>query len=154
MLRMVKKHFRQYSARVVSLAPRGEDKEAIVLRGYNYAWAGRETQWDLRKLHSEKYSGIRDSKMITELLMVKLADLSFDLAVQKYLAIEQASKDYQVLQGEQGPGVVNKLDTSKYGGPSFSQVTKKDAGFPRERAVSSLNLPLHRIKSLAKVPIY
>ena len=33
-------------------------------------------------------SGIRDSKMITGLLKVKLADLSFDLAVQKCLAIE------------------------------------------------------------------
>ena len=53
--------------------------------------------------------------MITELLKVKLAYLSFDLAVQKCLAIEQASKDVKVLQGEQGPGAVNKLDTSKSG---------------------------------------
>ena len=48
-------------------------------------------------------SGIPDSKMITELLKVKLADLSFDLAVQKCLDIEQASKDVQVLQREQVP---------------------------------------------------
>ena len=54
--------------------------------------------------------------MITELLKVKLADLSFDLAVQKCLAIEQANKDVQVLQGEQGPGTpINKLDTVKTG---------------------------------------
>ena len=44
-------------------------------------------------------SGICDSKMITELLKVKLADLSFVLTVQKYLAMEQANKDVQVLQG-------------------------------------------------------
>ena len=50
--------------------------------------------------------------MITELLEVKLTDLSFDLAVQKCLAIEQANKDVQVLQGEQGP--VN-LTLSKLG---------------------------------------
>ena len=59
---------------------------------------------------------IRDSRMITELLKVILADLSFDLAVQKCLAIEQANKDVQVLQGEQGPGTpINKLDTVKTG---------------------------------------
>ena len=51
------------------------------------------------RLRDRLVSGIRDSKMITELLKVKLADLSFDLAVQKCLAIEQANKDVQVLQG-------------------------------------------------------
>ena len=61
-------------------------------------------------------SDIHDSKMITELLKVQLPDLSFDLAVQKCLAIEQANKDVQVLQGEQGPGTsINKLDTVKTG---------------------------------------
>ena len=77
-------------------------------------------------LRDRLVSGIRDSKMITELLKVKPADLSFDLAVQKSLAIEQASKHVQVPQ-EQGPGAVNKLDL---GGPSFSQVITKGAGFP------------------------
>ena len=68
------------------------------------------------RLRDRLVSGIRDSKMITELLKVKLADLSFDLAVQKCLAIEQANKDVQVLQGEQGPGTpINKLDTVKTG---------------------------------------
>ena len=43
---------------------------------------------------------IRDSRMITELLKVKLADLSFDLAVQKCLDIEQANKDVEVLPGD------------------------------------------------------
>ena len=56
--------------------------------------------------------------MITELLKVKIADFSFDLVVQKCLAIEQAIKDVKELQGqrEQGPGIpVNKLDTVKTG---------------------------------------
>ena len=53
--------------------------------------------------------------MIPELLKVKLGDLSFDLAGQKCLAIGQASKDVQLLQGEQVPGTsVNKLDTDKF----------------------------------------
>ena len=43
---------------------------------------------------------IRDSKMITELLKVILADLSFDLAVRKCLDIEHADKDVQVLPGD------------------------------------------------------
>ena len=69
-----------------------------------------------KRLHDRLVSGIRDSKMITELLKVKLADLSFDLVVQKCLAIEQANKDVQVLQGEQGPGTpISKLDSVKTG---------------------------------------
>ena len=68
--------------------------------------------------------------MITELLKVKLADLSFDLAVQKCLAIEQANKDVQVLQGEQGSGTpVNKLDAAKSGDePASSKSPLKTEG--------------------------
>ena len=43
------------------------------------------TEW----LRDQLVASIRDSKMITEKLKVKLADLSFDLAVQKCLEIEQ-----------------------------------------------------------------
>lgn len=42
------------------------------------------------RLGEKLVSGIRDLKMITELLKVKLADVSFDLTVQKCLAIEKA----------------------------------------------------------------
>lgn len=42
------------------------------------------------RLREKLVSGIRDLKMITELLKVKLADISFDLTVQKCLAIEKA----------------------------------------------------------------
>ena len=66
------------------------------------------------RLCDQLVSGICDPKMITDLLKVKLADLTFELAVQKCLAIEQANKDVQVLQGEQGPDTpVNKLDTAQ-----------------------------------------
>ena len=67
--------------------------------------------------------------MITELLKVKLADLSFDLAIQKCLAIEQANKDLQGLQGEQGSGTpVNKLDTAKTGDEPASSKSPQDKG--------------------------
>ena len=46
-------------------------------------------------LRDRLVSGIRDSKMVTELLKVKLAELSFDLTVQKCLAIEQANKTFR-----------------------------------------------------------
>ena len=77
--------------------------------------------------------GIRDPKMITDFLKVKLADLTFELAVQKCLAIEQANKDIQVLQGEQGPDtLVNKLDTAQpregRAPPKFPQKTQSSRG--------------------------
>ena len=42
------------------------------------------------RLRDQLVASIRDSKMITEIFKVKLADLSFDLAVQKCLEIVQA----------------------------------------------------------------
>ena len=42
------------------------------------------------RLPDRVLSSIRDSKMITEILKVKQADLSFDLAVQKCLEIVKA----------------------------------------------------------------
>ena len=77
------------------------------------------------RLRDRLVSGIRDSKMITELLKVRLADLSFDLAVQKCLAIEQANKDVQVLQGEQGPGTpVNAKPGEEQTSPKSSPKTE------------------------------
>ena len=67
-------------------------------------------------LRDRLVSGSRDSKMITELLKVKLTNFSFHLAVQKCLAIEQANKNVQVPQGEQGSGTpVNNLTLPKLG---------------------------------------
>ena len=74
------------------------------------------TEWKFGEATQNERSGIRDLKMISELLKVKRINLSFDLAFQKCLFIEQANKDVQVLQGEQGPGTqINKLDTTKLG---------------------------------------
>lgn len=68
--------------------------------------------------------------MITELLKVELTNLSFDLAVQKGLAKEQAYKDVQVLQGEQGPDTPNnKFDTAKTGeNQASSKLPQKTQG--------------------------
>ena len=41
------------------------------------------------RLRDQLVASIRDSKMITEIFKAKLADLSFDLAVQKCLEIVQ-----------------------------------------------------------------
>ena len=78
--------------------------------------------------------------MITEILKVKPADVSFNLAVQKYLALEQASKDVQVLQGEQGPGIsVNKLESVKFGTKALSSHHKR-LKVPEVRALDSPSL--------------
>ena len=72
-------------------------------------------------LHDHLVLGIRDSKIITELLKVKFAELSFNLAVQKCLAVEQANKDVQVLQGEQELSAqVHKLNLSNQRKPKRS----------------------------------
>ena len=72
----------------------------------------------IARLQDQLVSGMHDPKMLmrSKLLKVKLSDLSFDLAVQKCLAIEQTNKDVQVLQGNEGSGIpVHKKDTAKSG---------------------------------------
>ena len=44
--------------------------------------------------------GIRDDKMLRDLLREKLDDLTFEIAVRRCLAIKQANRDVQVFQGE------------------------------------------------------
>ena len=78
--------------------------------------------------------------MITEILKVKPADFSFDLAVQKNLAMEQASKDVQVLKVEQGPGIsVSKLESVKFGTKAPSSHHKR-LKVPEVRALDSPSL--------------
>ena len=75
--------------------------------------------------------------MITEILKVKPADFSFNLAVQKNLAMEQASKDVQV---EQGPGIsVSKLESVKFGTKAPSSHHKR-LKVPEVRALDSPSL--------------
>ena len=44
-------------------------------------------------------SVIRDKRMMLELLKLKFEELPFDIAVVKYIAIEQSNKDVEALQG-------------------------------------------------------
>ena len=95
-------------------------------------------------------SGIRDSKMILEMLKVKLADLSFHLAVQKCLAIEQADKDVQLLQGKQRQDKpVNKLDTAKTGEERVSTKPHQETQGPRGKE-SKQPKPYYRCLGLYK----
>ena len=57
------------------------------------------------RLRDRIVSGIRDKKMLSELLKVELIDLTFDNAVKKCLAIEQSCKDVKLLQGESNESV-------------------------------------------------
>ena len=44
-------------------------------------------------------SSIRNKRMMSELLKLKLEKLAFDIAVEKYIASEQSYKDVEALQG-------------------------------------------------------
>ena len=68
----------------------------------------------LERLRDRIVSGIRDKRMMSELLKLKLEELTFDVAVTKCIAIEQSYKDVEALQGGmevQNP--VNVLSRSK-----------------------------------------
>ena len=56
----------------------------------------------LERLRDRLVSGIRDKKMMSELLKLKLEELTFDIAVAKCIAIEQSYKDVEALQGGEG----------------------------------------------------
>jgi hypothetical protein len=53
----------------------------------------------LERLRDRLVSGIRDRKMMSELLKLKLKELTFDTAVAKCIAIEQSCKDVETMQG-------------------------------------------------------
>ena len=53
----------------------------------------------LKRLRDRLVSGIRDKRMMSELLKLKLEELTFDIAVAKCIAIEQSYKDVEALQG-------------------------------------------------------
>ena len=64
------------------------------------------------RLRDRLVSTIRDGKMLRYLLREKLDDLTFEIAVRRFLAIEQANRDVQVFQGETGKETrVHKLDS-------------------------------------------
>ena len=68
----------------------------------------------LARLRDRIVSGIRDKRMMSELLKLKLEELTFDVAVTKCSAIEQSYKDVEALQrGMEVQNPVNVLSRSK-----------------------------------------
>ena len=67
----------------------------------------------LERLQDRLVSGIRDKKMMSELLKLKLEELTFDIAVAKCIAIEQSYKDVEALQGGKESDPVDLLSQSR-----------------------------------------
>ena len=66
------------------------------------------------RLRDRLVSGIRDDKMLRDLLKEKLEDLTFDKAVAKCIDHEQASLDVNALKGDsESNAKVHVLSTSK-----------------------------------------
>ena len=53
----------------------------------------------LERLRVRLVSGFRDKRMMSELLKLKIEELTFDIAVAKCIAIEQSCQDVEALQG-------------------------------------------------------
>ena len=68
----------------------------------------------LERLRDRLVSGIRDKRMMSELLKLKLEELTFDIAVAKCIAIEQSYKDVEALQGGKESDPVDLLAKSKH----------------------------------------
>ncbi|CAB4018206.1 Hypothetical predicted protein [Paramuricea clavata] len=66
----------------------------------------------LERLRDRLVSGIRDRKMMSELLKLKLEELTFDTAVAKCIAIEQSCKDVETMQGGRDSNHTNKESDS------------------------------------------
>ena len=67
------------------------------------------------RLRDRLVSGILDKRMMSELLKLKLEELTFDIAVAKCIAIEQSYKDVEALQGSKESNPVDLLSKSKHG---------------------------------------
>ena len=68
--------------------------------------------------------------MMSELLKLKLEELTFDIAVAKYIAIEQSYKDVEALQGGKEANPVGLLSKSKL---SKKPKPKKEVKSPEKR---------------------
>ena len=58
-------------------------------------------------------SSIRNKRMMSELLKLKLEKLAFDIAVVKYIASEQSYKDVEALQGVKSQDQARSLNLQK-----------------------------------------
>ena len=96
----------------------------------------------LERLRDRLVSGIRDKKMMSELLKLKLEELTSDIAVAKCIAIEQSYKDVKALQGGKESNPVDLLSKSR---PNKKPKPKKEAKpsakkgspFPKESGYQS-----------------
>ena len=78
----------------------------------------------LERLRDRLVSGIRDKRMMSEFLKLKLEELTFDIAVAKCIAIEQSYKDVEALQGGKESNPVDLLSKSR---PNKKPKPKKEA---------------------------
>ena len=79
----------------------------------------------LERLRDRLVSGIRDKKMMSELLKLKLEELTFDIAVAKCIAIEQSYKDVEALHGGKESNPVDLLESDPVDLLSQSRPDKK-----------------------------
>ena len=79
----------------------------------------------LERLRDRLVSGIRDKKMMSELLKLKLEELTFDIAVVKCITIEQSYKDVEALQGGKESDPVDLLESDSVDLLSQSRPVKK-----------------------------
>ena len=84
----------------------------------------------LERLRDRLVSGIRDKKMMSELLKLKLEELTFDIAVAKCIAIEQSYKDVEALQGGKESNPVDLLSQSR---PDKKPKPKREAKPPEKK---------------------
>ena len=78
----------------------------------------------LERLRDRLVLGIRDKRMMSELLKLKLEELTFDIAVVKCISIEQSYKDVEALQGGKESNPVDLLSKSR---PHKKPKPKKEA---------------------------
>ena len=79
----------------------------------------------LERLRDRLVLRIRDKKMMSELLKLKLEELTFDIAVVKCIAIEQSYKDVEALQGGKESNLVDLLESDPVDLLSQSRPDKK-----------------------------
>lgn len=98
------------------------------------------------RLRDRLVSGIKDDKMLREMLKEKLEDLSFDVAVRKCLAVEQANKDVRAFRNEAKPEGVNILKSSSKGKDKQKPAKSATTGSPPEQqhATSASELKCYR----------
>ena len=100
----------------------------------------------LERLRDRLVSGIRDKKMMSELLKLKLEELTFDIAVAKCIAIEQSYKDVEALQGGKESNPVDLLESDPVDLLSQSRPDKKPKP-KREAKPPEKKFPSHKESS-------